>query len=67
MDRLTYKYVYDVDFGKRSGEMWKWNKYVIENLEIDNIKMFEDYYLERQVRNDSIIKAGGTPPDNIFE
>ncbi len=67
MEILTYKYMYDVDFGKKVSEMNKWNKYVIENLQIDNVKIFEDYYQKRQERNDSIIKAGGIPPGNIFE
>lgn len=67
MEILTYRYMYDVDFGKKVSEMNKWNKYVIENLQIDNVKIFEDYYQKRQERNDSIIKAGGIPPDNIFE
>lgn len=67
MEILTYRYMYDVDFGKKVSEMNKWNKYVIENLHIDNVKIFEDYYQKRQERNDSIVKAGGIPPDNIFE
>ncbi|MBN2890897.1 MAG: carboxypeptidase-like regulatory domain-containing protein [Bacteroidales bacterium] len=67
MGKLTYKFSYDSDFGKRVIEMTKWNKYVVDNLGIDNIKMFEEYYEERELRNDSILKAGGVPPKNIFE
>ncbi len=67
MEKLTYKFRYDSDFGKRVFEMKKWNKYVMDNLGIDNIKIFEKYYEERELRNDSIVKAGGVPPDSIFE
>ena len=67
MEKLTYKCSYDSDFGKRVFEMKKWNKYVMDNLGIDNLKMFEEYYEEREHRNDSIIKEGGVPPGNIFE
>jgi len=67
IDLLAYEFQFEVDFGKKEKELKKWNQYVYENLGFDNIKLFEEYYAKRDAKNDSIIKAGGTPPLNKFE
>jgi hypothetical protein len=40
MDKITWKYINEVEAGKNEKLMLKWNQYIIENLSIDNIKMF---------------------------
>ena len=40
MDSITNQYLIDVKLGKDKKELKEWNAYVLENLGIDNIKMF---------------------------
>lgn len=41
MDSITNQYLIDVKLGKDYKELKEWNEYVLENLGIDNIKMFK--------------------------
>lgn len=63
----TTNYLYDVSYGKNNEKLNVWNDYVQEKLGINSIELFTDYYRRREIRNDSIIKNGGVPPDNRFE
>lgn len=40
MDKITWKYINEVEVGKNEKQLKKWNQYIIDNLGIDNIKMF---------------------------
>lgn len=64
---LSYDFLTETDYGANKDRMKEWNQYIIDNLGIDNISMFEEYYEKRRIRNDSIIKSGGTVPLNEFE
>ncbi|MEI6124867.1 MAG: carboxypeptidase-like regulatory domain-containing protein [Bacteroidota bacterium] len=47
MDKITWKYTNEVEVGKNEKMMKKWNQYVIDNLSIDNIKMFGIDYKQK--------------------
>ena len=64
---ISSKYIFEVSYGKDTAKLAEWNKYVFDNLGIDNVAMFREYYAKRKIRNDSIIKSGGTIPHNLFE
>jgi hypothetical protein len=64
---LSFNFLTETDYGANKDRMKQWNQYIIDNLGIDNVKMFEEYYEKRRIRNDSIIKNGGTVPLNEFE
>ena len=42
MDNITNKYLKEVDLGENEKFFRQWNKYVFDNLSIDNIKMVEE-------------------------
>jgi hypothetical protein len=42
MDQITLKYLNEVEVGKNEKTLQSWNKYVIDNLNIDNLKLFEE-------------------------
>ena len=44
IDRITTVYLKEVQLGKKKILFRKWNKYVYENLNINNIELFEDNY-----------------------
>lgn len=48
MKVVTQKYLAEVNLGKDQSSMKKWNKYIIDNLGIDNLKIFEELNSQKQ-------------------
>ena len=42
MDQLTWKYLNEVNLGKNSDALKKWNQLVFDQLKIDNIELLTD-------------------------
>ena len=42
IDIVTNRYLQEVKLGKKEHAFRKWNTYVFENLNIDNLKLFEE-------------------------
>ena len=42
IDNITKRYLKEVQLGKNNKELQRWNQYVIQNLNIDNIKIFQE-------------------------
>jgi CarboxypepD_reg-like domain len=40
IDRITQRYLKEVQLGKKERELAEWNKYVLKNLNIDNLHLF---------------------------
>ncbi|MDD4236562.1 MAG: carboxypeptidase-like regulatory domain-containing protein [Bacteroidales bacterium] len=64
---LSYKFLYETDYGANQDKMEEWNKYVIDNLGIDNLALFNDYYKKREMYKDSLENLGLPVPFNYFE
>jgi hypothetical protein len=42
MKKVTTKYREEVKLGKSKRALLKWNAYILENLDIDNVKLFPE-------------------------
>ena len=42
IDNVTHRYLKEVKLGANEKELEQWNQYVINNLNIDNIKIFQE-------------------------